>query len=248
MATQLQIVNAVLRRLRETQVSSVASTDYSQLIGTFVNDAKEELEDMWFWTVNETEIDTTITGDSSTRDYDLTTTTDRSFLIRAYDDNVPMAYDITTNEEAQLCDIPLKALREFRNTFKGTPDSINQPLRFALKPDSDGRGWTIELEQASTSARSWRSYWYAPQAELEVDGSDNNTEVLLPARPIILLALYFAQYERGEAQPGGFEEQRAHTAASAAMEIDMQTHKKSDQKDMTNLEFLRNGRSGSDSW
>lgn len=248
MATQLQTVNQVLRRLRETEVSTVGASDYAALIATFVNDAKEELEDMWFWTVNETEIDTSILGDSSTRTYDLTATNDRSFLIRAFDDNVPMMYDITSNENAQLQDVPLKAIREFRNTSRSIDDTLDQPVNFALKPDTDGRGWSIELQQASSSARTWRSYWYAPQAQLAVDGTDDATEILLPARPIYLMALYFAQYERGEAKPGGFEEQRAHTAAAAAMEIDMQTHKKSDQKDMTNLESLRNNLISGNTW
>jgi hypothetical protein len=248
MATQLNTVNQILRRLRETAVSTVASSDYSALIATFVNDAKNEIEDMWFWTVNETEIDTTITGDSSTRTYDLTATNDRSFLIRANDDNVPMMYDITANENAQLQDLPLKSIRQFRNTSRTIDDNLNQPINFALKPDADGRGWSIELQQASSSARTWRSYWYAPQPDLAVTGGDDATEILLPARPVYLMALYFAQYERGEAKPGGFEEQRAHTAAAAAMEIDMQTHKKSDQKDMTNLESLRNSVISGVSW
>ena len=248
MATQLTIVNDVLRRLRESTVSTVSASDYSKLVATFINDAKAEMEDMWFWTVNETEIDTTILGDSSTRDYDLTTTTDRSFLLRHMDDNVPMAYDITTDEQGQLMDIPLKGLREWRNTFKGTVPTLDAPRRFAIKPDSDGRGYTLELEQASSSARSWRTYWYAPQADLAVDGTDDATEILLPSRPIVQLALYYAQYERGEAQPGGFEETRAHNAVAAAMEIDMQVHKKSDQKDMTNLEYMRNELYTGDIW
>lgn len=239
MATQLAIVNDVLRRLRETTVSTVAATDYSKLIASFVNDAKEDLEDMWFWTVNETEIDTSILGDSSTREYDLTATNDRSFLIRAERDKIPMAYDITTSENAQLHDIPLKELREFRSTSRSIDDTLSQPVNFALKPDTDGRGWSIELVQASSSARTWRTYWYAPQAELEIDGTDNTTEILLPKRPIMLMALYYAQYERGTAQPGGKEESMAHRAAAAAMELDMQTNKKSDASDMTNLESLR---------
>jgi hypothetical protein len=205
---------------------------------------------MWFWTVNEVEIDTTILNDSSTRLYDLTATNDRSFLIRQYDDNIPMAWDITTNENAQLMDVPLKALRGFRNGSRTIADNIANPTEFALRPDSDGRGWSIELMQAcgSSTNRTWRTYWYAPQRRLEVDATDNDTEILLPARPIQLMALYFAQYERGEAQPGGYEEKRAHTAAAAAMEIDMQTHKKSDQKDMTNLEFLRNQLISGSAW
>ena len=38
--TYLQLVNSVLRRLRENEVDSVNQNNYSKLIGEFVNDAK----------------------------------------------------------------------------------------------------------------------------------------------------------------------------------------------------------------
>lgn len=47
--TYLELVNAVLRRLRETEVASVSSTAYSKLIGDFVNDAKRQVEDAYNW-------------------------------------------------------------------------------------------------------------------------------------------------------------------------------------------------------
>lgn len=47
--TYLQIVNAVLRRLREEEVTSVDETAYSKLVGDFVNEAKREVEDAWNW-------------------------------------------------------------------------------------------------------------------------------------------------------------------------------------------------------
>lgn len=47
--TYLELVNAVLRRLRETEVASVGSTAYSKLIGDFVNDAKRQVEDAYNW-------------------------------------------------------------------------------------------------------------------------------------------------------------------------------------------------------
>lgn len=240
MATQLAIVNKVLRRLRESTVSSVAANSYAVLIAMFVNDAKEDIEDMWFWTVNESEIDTTVLADG-TRTYDLTTTTDRSFMVRYINDLQPMAYDITSGDESVLQDIPLKQLRNWRNTFKGTVPDVAAPKEFAIKPDADGRGYTLELSQGADNARSWRTYWYNPQAELAVDGSDNSTEILLPERPIYLRALYYALNERGEemGEPGNVADMRADKAAAAAMEIDTQVHKKSDEKDMTNLETLR---------
>jgi len=241
MATQLQFVNKVLVRLREPKVSSVASSDYAALLATFVNDAKNDLEDMWFWSVHEEEIDTTILADG-TRTYDLSTTSDRSWLIRYIDDTRPLAYDITDAQESQLRDMPLKQLRHWRNSFAGTPDDIAQPLEFAVKYASDGRGFGIELKQGSSTARSWRSYWYNPQADLAVDGSDDSTVILLPERPIYLRALFYAANERGEemGEPGSILERLASTTAGSAMEIDMQVHKKSDEKDMTNLEQLRN--------
>ena len=39
--TYLQLVNSVLRRLRENEVDTVPETSYSVLIGDFVNDAKQ---------------------------------------------------------------------------------------------------------------------------------------------------------------------------------------------------------------
>ena len=68
--TYLQLVNNVLVRLRETEVSSVGDTPYSSLIGVFVNDAKREVEDAYDWTVlSQTLVVPTVSG---TRNYTLT--------------------------------------------------------------------------------------------------------------------------------------------------------------------------------
>jgi len=48
--TYLQLVNSVLRRLREDQVATVEQNTYSQLIGELVNEAKETVENSWDWT------------------------------------------------------------------------------------------------------------------------------------------------------------------------------------------------------
>ena len=49
--TYLQLINDVLIRLREAQVSSSSQTTYSTLIGRFVNDAKRQIEDAYGWNV-----------------------------------------------------------------------------------------------------------------------------------------------------------------------------------------------------
>jgi len=47
--TYLQLVNSVLRRLREEEVEAVNQNSYSKLIGEFVSDAKRIVEDAWDW-------------------------------------------------------------------------------------------------------------------------------------------------------------------------------------------------------
>jgi hypothetical protein len=120
--TLLTIVNKVLRRLREDTVSSVAESEYSKLIGEFVNEAKEQMEDMWFWSVYETAVSTSILGDSSTTDYDLTATNDRSFLIRRERDQLPMAFDVTSPWLS-----PLNSQSSPTQTVAATPLSSSIP-------------------------------------------------------------------------------------------------------------------------
>ena len=48
--TYLQLVNSVLRRLREDEVSSVSQNAYSKLVGELVNEAKQTIEQTWDWT------------------------------------------------------------------------------------------------------------------------------------------------------------------------------------------------------
>ena len=47
--TYLEIVNSVLRRLREEEVASINESEYSTLIGDFVNASKREIENAWDW-------------------------------------------------------------------------------------------------------------------------------------------------------------------------------------------------------
>jgi hypothetical protein len=68
--TYLELVNDVLVRLRETTVSTVSETNYSALIGKFVNDAKRQIEDAFAWNVLGTTI--TLSTTAGTYSYALT--------------------------------------------------------------------------------------------------------------------------------------------------------------------------------
>ena len=52
MATRKELVNEVLRRLREPELASgstIASNTYATMVASFLNDAKQECEDAWNW-------------------------------------------------------------------------------------------------------------------------------------------------------------------------------------------------------
>jgi len=68
--TYLELVNDVLIRLRETTVSTVSETNYSALIGKFVNDAKRQIEDAYNWNCLAQTI--TVTTTAGTSSYALT--------------------------------------------------------------------------------------------------------------------------------------------------------------------------------
>jgi len=225
MATQLETVNNVLRRLREDTVSTINETVYSQLIAQFVNDAKADMEEIAYdWSAYITEIDTTVLADGTTT-YDLTDTNDRSYMIRQQEDRTPMAFDITTNDRHQLYDIPYKELLETRAGAAAV--DVAKPQIFSIISDSDGRGFSLELLYGADNARPWRTYWYVPQAELAIDDTDSSTEILLPARPIQLRAYYYASEDRGEAQGVALDLlwRRSENAIGAAIEIDQQVNK-----------------------
>lgn len=61
--TYLEIVNKVLRRLREPTVASVSENSYSALIGDLVNVAKREIEDSWNWSALRTTLTATTAPD-----------------------------------------------------------------------------------------------------------------------------------------------------------------------------------------
>lgn len=64
--TYLELVNNVLRRIREEEITSVSSTTYSKMIGDFVNDAKSLVETAWDWSGLKTTIVVDTVADTHT--------------------------------------------------------------------------------------------------------------------------------------------------------------------------------------
>lgn len=224
MATQLELVNKILRRLREDTVSSVAENSYSQLIAQFVNDAKADLEDIESdWEQYRTINDITILGDSVTVDYVLTGSNDRTWIPKTLrNSEIPLAFDVTTDELGQLYYLPTSMANEIVYLSIGTP--IETPRVFYTYFDDTTGELGVSLLNPSLTQRDWRIVSCTPQEDLSLNGDDDHTVVKLPNRPVELRALYYALNERGEemGEPGGIAWVRSENAFAAALENNRQ--------------------------
>ena len=91
--TYLNLVNNVMKRLREAEVTTVTQNTYSTMMGEFVNDAKEFVEDAWDWSGLRKTITVTTSADDYT--YTLTGSGIKDKLLDAINntDNLRMVQD-----------------------------------------------------------------------------------------------------------------------------------------------------------
>jgi len=207
--TYLELVNGVLRRLREPAVSNVTSTDYSQLIGDFVNDAKDQIESAWDWSQLRSVVTESTTASVNT--LPITGFTDKSKLLNAVNDtsNTVLQYRprqwfeerLYTREGGTLEGSPLYY------TFNGV--DVNGDAQVLLYPTPDA-AYSIRFDTTLRGATL-----------------TNNTDVVvIPHLPVLHLALAYAARERGEV--GGMTTQEYFAAAknylNDAIAIDAARH------------------------
>jgi len=181
MATQtyLELVNGVLRRLREPTVATVTASDYSALIGDFVNDAKVTVENSWDWTTLRSTI--SIATINNVKNYALTGTGWQGKQLNVINDTSNWVMEYRTSDwfdekyyiEGQTSGAP----RYY--TFGETDSNGDQTIDLYPKPDG---AYTIRFDAVVRNA---------PLV--------NNTDVLeVPYMPVLHLALALAARERGE--------------------------------------------------
>lgn len=192
--TYLQIVNKVMRRLREEPVSSVSETDYAELIGILVNETKREVEDAWRWMKLRTTIAVTTTAD--TYRYVLTGAGERFQLLYAFNDT----------DDTELKIAPSKWMTK---QFKVGNTQNGSPLYFDFNGVEDGDP-VIDLWPIPDGAYSLEFSLVIPQEDLSAD-SDVLT---IPSYPVILGAYAKAVAERGE--DGSTSHMRAEASAHNA--------------------------------
>lgn len=186
--TYLQIVNAVLARLRESSVGTVTATDYSSLIGKFVNEAKRQVEDAWNWDALRTTI--TVTTSSGTSNYTVTGS-GRRFRHAVIND--------ATND-SQLINRPLQYILDQQQL---TTTTNANPEYYAWNGNN---GTDSKLELFPTPNGTYTLYvnLYVPQADLS-----NDSDVLTVEPEAVIAGAYArALVERGE--DGGMASSEAY--------------------------------------
>ena len=177
--TYLNLMNSVLRRLREDEVTTVTANTYSKMVSDFINDAKKIVEESNDWSALR---DTIVVS---------TTASDNSYSLTGADDNVKV----------------MSVINDTQNCFMGyqTKDWFNEQLyinevvegapRYYTYSGLDSSGDTqVLVSPTPDGVYSLRFDVIKRQADLT-----SNTDVLLvPAMPVVHLAVALLARERGE--------------------------------------------------
>ena len=177
--TYLQIVNSVLRRLREDEVTSVVNNNYSNLIGDFVNEAKRKVEDSWDWgQLRGTSQITTVSG---TRRYAMSGASYTYKILEVYNDT----------DNAYIEKAPYRKMNELMTGDSALEEGA--PTHWAIN-GSNANVPYVDLWPTPDGVYSINMNGIFPQNDLE----DNGDVIQVPPAPVILLATAKAVSERGD--------------------------------------------------
>ena len=179
MATFLDCVNGVLRRIREDEVVTVIQSDYSKLIGDMVNEAKREVEDAWNWSVLRQTI--TVTTAASTTNYALSGSNLRTKIEEAY---VPASHIFLGQISAPEMNMYLNVL--------SAPSG--RPYNYAFGNTNTSGTLTVDVFPIPDNTYTLKFNCYVPQADLV-----NDTDVIYVPSDVVIQGAYLrAINERGE--------------------------------------------------
>ena len=194
--TYLELVNAVLRRLREKEVTTVNQNTYSKLIGDFVNEAKAVVENAWDWSSLRTTLAVNTTP--SVFNYELNGTQNNFKVLDAWND--------TSNIELQM-----KSASWFNNELLMAPPQTGIPAFYNFNGVSADGDAQVDIYPIPDATYSLLFNVSLRNITLSTDSDVIN----IPSRPVILLALAMAIEERGE--DGGMQSINAYQMGQSAL-------------------------------
>lgn len=179
MATYLETVNNVLRRLREPTVTSVNESNYSAMIGVFVNDAKREVEDAHDWNI----LSNTLTANTSAGIF--------NYVLAGSGNRFRVIDILNDTNDTELRYAPTKWMNK---QFLLTNTQSAAPLFYNFNGVDSNYDTQVDIYPIPDTVYALRFNLIVPQAELTSD----STRILVPPHLVSMLAYAKAIAERGE--------------------------------------------------
>lgn len=187
----LELVNDVLVRLREPEVSTVNENTLSKIIGKMVNDSKRQVEDAYNW--NALTATLTLVTTPSVFNYALVGTGNRFKTIDVW--NSTNAFEMDSVSTKQMNQNYL---------LGGATASIGAPSQYNFNGVSSVGDVQVDIWPVPEQAYTIFFNLYVPQEALVADSD----QMMVPKEPVILLAKAMALVERGE--DGGLTNSEAY--------------------------------------
>lgn len=241
--TMLEIINKVLKRLREDPVASSNTSTYAGLISEFVAEIHQEVALDHDWSSGyKTVIVDCVAGQ---REYDLSATIVNGGAVdnsspATNQNSEPLAqyyayvYNSASSTEPRA-HLNLMEPAAFEAMVNEDLDHDDVPCYASLTLNDAGTGYKLRLYPLPDDTYRLRLPFWVAEAELETDGSDDTTSITIPERPIRLGALFLAFNERGEeiGEPGNIAERKYREALTAAKDADLKAREMTNRYDWT---------------
>ena len=177
--TYIQLVNEVLVRLREREVTSVNDTAYSKLIGKFINDAKRQAEDAYNWNA----LSTTLTADTVPGIF--------NYVLAGSGQRFRMIDVINDSSDSVLRNIPTA---EMDRQFLTTSSDRGEPRYDNFNGTNTNGDTQVDVYPIPDTVYNLRFNIIRPQPPLTL----NSDVLLIPHEPVIFGAVARGMAERGE--------------------------------------------------
>jgi hypothetical protein len=194
--TYLELVNNVLLRLRERQVGTVNENAYSQLIGQFVNDAVQEVEQAWDWSSLRTTLSATTS--SGVFSYELNTAGTAFEILNVIND--------TSNDFMEY-----RTSTQFDDWYLNSTPASGSPKYYSWNGVANDGDTQVDIYPKPDGVYSLRFNMIKRSPEMTSD----STDIIVPYKGVQLLAYAKAVEERGE--DGGQSAQGAYRIAERAI-------------------------------
>lgn len=179
MASYLDVVNNVLRRLREPVVTGVNDTEYSAMIGVFVNDAKRDVEDAYDWNALSNTLSAT------------TTTGVFNYVLVGSKTRFRVMDVLNESEQAFM---EYAASKWMNQQFLLNNPQGGAPMHYNFNGVDSNGDTQVDVYPIPDGAYTLRFNLIIPQPDLV----DDNTRILVPDHLVAMLAYSKAIAERGE--------------------------------------------------